>query len=105
MTKPLELTGQVFGRLTVLGRGGTHPKSKKAFWRCRCECGREKEVLGTYLRLGQTRSCGCLFLETTIAKGRAKGLQLAGKFFGRLVAIRPAGKTSKGEIVWLCECS
>lgn len=39
MPAPLQLTGQVFGRLTVMARAG-----RKGYWRCRCECGREEEI-------------------------------------------------------------
>jgi hypothetical protein len=54
-----DLTGQRFGRLTVLnyvrspGRGG-------ARWRCRCDCGATKEVAGQPLTSGAIQSCGCL---------------------------------------------
>lgn len=61
------LTGQVFGRLTVLGRGDDYhmPSTGKPFarWRCRCECGLEVDVTTSNLRQGRTRSCGCLQRE------------------------------------------
>ena len=58
---PQDLTGQVFGRLTVISRaqdGGTlaYPKYR---WNCLCECGKAKIVQGQKLRIGRTRSCGC----------------------------------------------
>ena len=52
-----DLTGQTFGRLTVLGplkgEGGT------IIWLCHCSCGTEKEFRGTNLKSGSTLSCGC----------------------------------------------
>lgn len=59
-----DLTGQVFGRLTVIVRSGTN-KDKKAVWLCRCACGNTKEVLSERLCLSNnTRSCGCLKTES-----------------------------------------
>ena len=47
-----------FGRLTVLGYD--HSAKKRAYYRCRCECGRETVVYSGNLTTGKTRSCGCL---------------------------------------------
>ena len=56
----LDLTGQRYGRLTVLGFFGTdnHGRSK---WLCRCDCGNETVVAGGDLRKKKwpTVSCGC----------------------------------------------
>lgn len=58
-----DLTGQQFGYLTVLRREGTSTgKSKKATWRCRCDCGaevvRESQSLRSSHR-SNPRHCGC----------------------------------------------
>lgn len=69
MGRPLkDLTGQVFGRLTVLHRGedyqsGFGPSSTRPQWMCRCECGNTKLVLGNHLKNGNVTSCGCLARE------------------------------------------
>lgn len=55
-------TGNVYGKLTVIGYAGNSLKSNKgAYWLCRCECGAEPVVAGVTLRLGRSRSCstGC----------------------------------------------
>src|SRR5215510_5301407 len=59
-----DLTGKVFGRLTVLHRApkGAH-KFKGARWVCQCTCGTVKEVFGFVLKDGTTQSCGCYRLE------------------------------------------
>ena len=57
-----DLTGQKFGRLTVLSKAGKN-KHKKIKWKCLCDCGNKITVLGMYLRNGDTRSCGCLKKE------------------------------------------
>lgn len=56
----IDLTGQVFGRLTVLHRAQGVKKKGRAAWECRCECGNTKVVIGKDLRNGKTKSCGCL---------------------------------------------
>jgi hypothetical protein len=56
-----DLTGQVFGRLTVLRLVRQKPR---AFWECRCSCGNICVVRANHLKGdGGTRSCGCLILE------------------------------------------
>lgn len=57
------MAGQRYGRLTVLGLAGRAPSGR--LWDCRCTCGRSKVILGTALRSGHTKSCGCLFTEIT----------------------------------------
>lgn len=52
----IDITGQQFGRLTVIGFAFTR---RKAFWNCRCECGTACTVNGTHLRTGRVKSCGC----------------------------------------------
>lgn len=68
----VDLTGQVFGRLTVLSRG-ENSSSGKARWICRCECGEETTVRSTDLRSGDTKSCGCLSRETTAQRSKIHG--------------------------------
>lgn len=55
----LDLKGQRFDRLTVLLRIANKP-GRHARWKCRCDCGNEKEIDSAALRFGRTRSCGCL---------------------------------------------
>jgi hypothetical protein len=57
MSERIDLTGQKYGKLIVLGY--SHTKYEKCFWKCRCECGNETIVCGRYLRTGHTKSCGC----------------------------------------------
>ena len=55
----IDLTGQKFGRLTVVENVPSSTKSTNARWRCKCDCGNEKTVLGISLRKGNSTSCGC----------------------------------------------
>lgn len=53
----IDETGNRYGRLTVIRRGGTSAQGTK--WVCKCDCGNYAEVRGAALRRGLTRSCGC----------------------------------------------
>lgn len=57
------MTGQKFGRLTVLDRLHNHHDKKQTHWLCVCDCGNLVEVFGFMLRNGNTKSCGCLNKE------------------------------------------
>jgi hypothetical protein len=59
MKEVIDLTGQKFGRLTVLERRGSN-KQHNALWLCKCECGKEKIISSINLRKGKSKSCGCL---------------------------------------------
>lgn len=59
--KVINLTGRVFGRLTVIKKiEETFGPNGARKWLCKCECGKEVEVKGSLLRCGSTRSCKCL---------------------------------------------
>jgi hypothetical protein len=58
MGKFKDETGNRYGMLTV-ERLYNRTKCGCA-WLCKCDCGTEVAVLGSRLRFGQTRSCGCL---------------------------------------------
>ena len=57
MKAKLNLTGQRFGKLTVLRPAEN--VGKRTAWTCRCDCGRETVALTVRLRDGHCRSCGC----------------------------------------------
>jgi hypothetical protein len=65
MTARKDLTGQVFGRLTVLDYSHSN-KRGRAVWRCKCECGNEKMIASGNLMSG-SQSCGCYRLDRNIA--------------------------------------
>ncbi len=72
--KKLDLTGQVFGKLRVIGPAAS--RNGRTRWRCLCEgCGRETEVSTAHLTTGHTRSCGCSY-ETSEAGKPPPGLTL-----------------------------
>lgn len=70
----IDITGQRFGRLVVLGRSN-RKCGHGTYWLCKCDCGNETVAESHSLRAGTTRSCGCLNNETrgkaTTKHGRA----------------------------------
>lgn len=63
MGRPIDMTGNRYGRLSVIEMAGCN-KHKQRLWRCICDCGNDVEVIGFLLRQEQTRSCGCLNKES-----------------------------------------
>jgi hypothetical protein len=59
-----DLTGKKFGRLLVLKRAQS--RHNRATWLCICDCGKTKIVLGRHLRIGKTKSCGCIRRELAL---------------------------------------
>lgn len=88
MSKRIDLTGQRFGKLTVLepaeNIGG------RTTWRCRCDCGKETVVPTGRLRSGETKSCGC----------QRDRIDLTGQRFGKLTEPFPEKRTQKVKKKW-----
>ena len=102
------MTGQRFGRLTVLELAEPYitPGGKKSRrWRCRCDCGNEIIVPQNVLvsKTG-TRSCGCARRERT----RAAAQDMMGQRFGRLTVLAPAdlpkARANGLRMGWRCRC-
>jgi hypothetical protein len=72
-----DLSGQRFGRLTVLRR---HVKVRRGwYWLCRCDCGAEKAILRANLTGGsRTTSCGCLVKDILQKRNHKHGLARRG---------------------------
>lgn len=60
--KAKDLTGERFGRLTVIQRAGSY-RDRHSTWLVKCDCGNEKIVAYNALTSGDTRSCGCLIKD------------------------------------------
>ena len=67
----IDITGQRFGRLTVVACAG-RTKRGNTIWTCRCDCENKKIGQASHLRSGSTMSCGCLRQEGYINRGRKK---------------------------------
>lgn len=70
MTRQADLTGRKFSRWLVLKPASSEDRND--LWMCRCDCGRERAVLGVNLRAIKSRGCGC-------TRGRTHGMAASGK--------------------------
>lgn len=99
MGKPLNLTGERFGRLIVISRS-SNDRFGRTHWICRCDCGIKVEVSSNNLRRRNTKSCGCY--KRDVASNRYI-VNLIGKRFSRLIVIDRA-KNKGARVYWLCKC-
>ena len=58
--KKIDLTGDVYGRLTVISDDGSRSNTGRVLWLCKCSCGNKVHVQSQNLKNGRTKSCGCL---------------------------------------------
>lgn len=65
----IEIDGRQFGRWTVLSKSSIS-RNGRIFWNCRCLCGAIREVDGSTLRTGKSKSCGCLSAELSSESNR-----------------------------------
>lgn len=95
-----DLTGQKFGKLTVLRRVEDR-KRGRPMWLCQCECGNQTVVSSTRLLLPNgTRSCGCLRHQPS-----NNLVDLTGKVFGHLTVLRRDESVTGGKAKWICRCT
>jgi len=81
-------------------------------WHCRCVCGNESDILGSCLRNGSSKSCGCLRSEVSskLAKTALMNLKhtrkdISGRRFGNLTVIEDTERSNKhGKAIWRCKC-
>lgn len=92
--KLMDLTGQRFGRLTVVSRVANN--KHHVMWFCRCDCGKETIVTGDSLKRGASMSCGCLRKDLS-------AIDLTGQRFGRLTVLERAGNIGR-MAAWKCRC-
>ena len=94
-----DLTGKIFGDLTVLGVAEHQRANGGTWWRCLCSCGREYETTATLLASGKRTHCGCKTEKNQPTK------DITGMKFSRLTALYPTKKRDyKGSVMWHCRC-
>lgn len=61
MRPKIDLTGQIFEKLTVLEEAEKKYTNNETLWKCRCLCGNITRVPGSCLRQKLRKSCGCIW--------------------------------------------
>lgn len=110
--RKIDLTGRVFGRLTVLRESDSAvQRSQDTLWLCQCSCAAETLVnASSYaLRHGRKVSCGCYRREVVRAavalRRRPRVRDLTGRVFGRLTVLGLAGFNARQCSEWVCACA
>jgi hypothetical protein len=80
MSAFIDLTGHIFGRLTVIERGPNTANNHTRWW-CACRCGKRKLIHGTSLRSEASQSCGCLQKEVTQKRSRTHGMTRTPEYY------------------------
>lgn len=95
-----DLTGRVFGDLTVLKKSETQCKSGGVEWVCECSCGNTYTTIATLLLTGKRTNCG-----GKAHKKKYATADITGQKFNYLTALYPTKKRdNKGSVVWHCRC-
>ena len=104
MSKLIDLTGNKYGRLTVLHKDTERKTNSGSYWICQCDCGKIKSVKSSSLRRGEIESCGCLRNERTYEANEHNRDHLEGQRFGKLTVIGRDETKPKGVVYWICLC-
>lgn len=84
MPLKIDMVGKKFGLLTVVSES-TRTKSGDILWICKCDCGNiTSPIVGSNLRNGHTKSCGCIGGGKG---GRKKATKKHGKSYSRLYEV------------------
>ena len=96
MSQRTDLTGQKFGKWTVLKR--VEDKNYDHRWLCKCECGKEKELFGKHLKSGVSKGC------STCIKRNPPVANLVGRKFGKLTVTALSHRGKAGNVFWFTKC-
>ena len=97
-----DLTGEVFGRLTVIGFAGSKGQTKQ--WMCLCSCGSRIIVNAGHMKNGHTKSCGCISLEARtpdeLIPPPPTGLRHLALTKGKYTVVEEGDYASLSEFLW-----
>lgn len=96
-----DLTNKRFGKLTAL-YSLKERKNGHIIWHCKCDCGKERDVVAGSLKSGNTKSCGCLRKETNYFTQYK--INLVNQRFGYLTVLEETEERQYEKIVWKCQC-
>ena len=104
MGKFQDLTGQKFGKLTVIKQA---PKLRdRTAWWCKCDCGNENfiHVTSNDLKTGNTKSCGCAKKDARIIDMTGWKMWEHGVPDSKIIVLKTVGQNNDGDVLWECEC-
>lgn len=97
-----DLSGKVFGELTVLRLFLKDEKNTNHQWLCKCSCGKETVKTNDYLHTSPNPSCGC---QAQISYVKRRKQINPGEKFGRLTVLCVDHSARNGvHYKCLCDC-
>lgn len=100
-----DLTGQIFGKLTVKNRADSKIDSsgkQRTRWNCYCDCGNDNVVvLGDYLKRSDCPSCGCEAHKNRVEKNR---MDSVGEKYGKLTIVDILWDEKPAKAICKCDC-
>lgn len=104
-----DLTGQRFGKLTVLHLDEEFEKirgKRQIRWICQCDCGTIKSIIGAELlrKNKSQKSCGCAAAQRAKDFGKVTFNDLTNRRFGKLIAKEHIRTADCGNAIWRCIC-
>ena len=103
--RPLELTGRVFGKWTVLERAPSPTGGTRRYWLCRCECGTERVIIGSNLTCGSTTRCRiCHTRAIARIPKPTRRKDMTGEMFGKWMVLAYSHANAKKLAFWVCVC-
>jgi len=75
----IDLSGQRFGRLIVVGNFGHRTKQGEVLWTCKCDCGNQTLGRTHSLRASKKLSCGCFARDVATELAWKGGRRTDGK--------------------------
>ena len=99
MGKHIDIIGKKFNKLTAINLvpAPDHIINKQClYYEFKCECGNTKICIGSDVRHGHTKSCGCAFKD--------KILNIVGVKFGKLLPIKEFIQSKRKHYICNCDC-
>lgn len=99
MEKSPDITGQTFGKLTVLGRSdkrGKRGKRTVMLWECRCECGAVTYKAKDTLTNPDLSMCAACASKYAAEKARASAGYVDGTQLSKIRDMKPSAANTSG---------
>jgi hypothetical protein len=102
---PVPMCG-TYNRITLIEKTNERSKSGKTIYKGICDCGEVRYLVGSSVKSGHIKSCGCLKREMVCKKNKDNAYDLSGTTVGMLTVIRKTGriKQTQHEYECLCKC-
>lgn len=94
--KRLDLTGKKIGHWTI-GESFKHYDGK-IYYHCTCDCGTKRDVYGSLINSGKSKSCGCASRRNRSKKKKDR----TGERYGSLTVI--GNRVVNNRTLWICKC-